>query len=403
MKKEDVGGLILYLLILAVAIVFGLTVLQPYYANSTFRFNSGFFYALFILGAVVVGVLSASLIFEFGHIVGAIVGKYKILSVCILHVLFYKENEKLKVRMSSFDGLTGETKILPKSEKSNPRLYLLLGTVLNSLWLVGCIIIFYFNKDFLRTNRSDMAYFFLTIGVVVGICVLYNIIPFKLDSHNDGYQLAMVSNPRNKEAFNELLRVEYEISQGNNDVEIKTFTELTNFTAELNMNKVYVLLDNKKYQEADEMLDFVFKNKENVSYRVYIRAISMKVFIHSVSSGIEEARQYINDNVSLELRRDIFSDSSLISIRAYVLICGLVDNSQSECILALNKVYRAYKTTPKNRRATELNLFNQAIDLVHSLHPKWEIDKYRLVDESVAKEKPAEEQEEAEIEEEKKN
>lgn len=382
MKKEDITGLIMYLVILAVALVYGFVVLQPYFANSTFR--QGIIYALFILGAIVIAVISASLIFEIGHILGAKIGKYNILSVCVLHLLFLKEDNKLKVKFGPFDGLTGETKVLPQSEKSNPRPFLLLGTLFNSLWLVGCIVIFYFNKDFIKTPRSDMAYFFLTIGVVVAICLFYNIVPFRLDSINDGYRLAMISNPRNKEAFNELLRVEYEVSKGNKDVEIKTFTELTNFTAELNMNKVYVLLDNKRYKEADEMLDIVLNSKDNVSFKVYLRAISMKVFINVVSSSLEDAKAYIEQNINLQQRREISEDNSLISIRAYILITGLVDNSKSECMLALNKVYRAYKLTPKNRRAEELVFFNQAIDIVHSLHPKWEIDKYRLVDEKVA-------------------
>ena len=392
MKKEDITGLIMYLLILAVALVFGLTVLQPYFAHSTFK--TGIIYALYILGAVAIAVVSASLLFEVGHILGAKIGGYKIISVCILHLLFTKEEGKIKIKFGPFDGLTGETKILPKSEKSNPRPYLLLGTLFNSLWLVGCIVIFYFNKDFIKTSRSDMAYFFLSLGVVVGICLFYNIVPFKLDSINDGYRLSMISNPRNREAFNELLRVEYEVSQGNTEVEIKTFTELTNFTAQLNMNKVYILLDNKKYQEADEMLDIVLKNKETVSYRVYLRAISMKVFVHVISSDLDTARQYIEENITLPLRRDISSDNSLISIRAYLLITGLVDNSKSECVLALNKVYHAYKATPKNRRAAELNFFNQAIDIVHGVHPKWEVDKYRIVDEKAVptQEEPKEEE-----------
>ena len=223
MKKEDVTGLIMYLVILAVALVYGFVVLQPYFANSTFKL--GIIYALFILGAIVIGILSSSVLFEVGHVLGAIAGKYQILSVCILHLLFTKEDGKAKVKFGPFDGLTGETKVLPKGEKSNPRPFLLLGTLFNSLWLVGCIIIFYFNKDFIKTARSDTAYFFLSIGVVVGICLFYNIVPFRLDSINDGYRLAMISNPKNKEAFNELLRVEYEVSKGNKDVEIKTFTE----------------------------------------------------------------------------------------------------------------------------------------------------------------------------------
>lgn len=397
MKKEDITGLVMYLVILAVALVYGFVILQPYFTNSTF--SLGIIYALFILGAIVLGVLSASILFEVGHVLGAVIGKYNILSVCVLHLFFIKEDGKTKIKFGQFDGLTGETKVLPKSEKSDPRPFLLLGTFFNSLWLVGCIVIFYFNKDFIKTTRSDMAYFFLTVGVVVGICLFYNIVPFRLDSINDGYRLAMISNPKNKEAFNELLRVEHEISKGNKDVEIKTFTELTNFTAELNMNKVYVLLDNKKYQEADEMLDIVLNSKETVSYKVYLRAISMKVFVHVISSSLEDAKKYIEDNISLQQRREISADNSLISIRAYLLITGLVDNSKSECILALNKTYHAYKLTPKNRRLNELNYFNQAIDLVHSIHPKWEVDKYRIVDEKVAptkNEPQAEEQKEEE-------
>ena len=201
MKKEDITGLLMYLIILAVALVFGLTVLQPHFANSTFK--SGFLYALFIAGAIAIGVISAALLFETGHVLGAIAGKYRILSVCLLRLMFLKEDGKLKFKLGQFDGLTGETKVLPKSEKSNPRPFLLLGTLFNSLWLVGCIVVFYFNKDLSKAN-GDMAYFFLSIGVVVGICVVYNIVPFKLDSINDGYRLAMISNSRNKEAFNHI-------------------------------------------------------------------------------------------------------------------------------------------------------------------------------------------------------
>lgn len=385
MKKEDISGLIVYMLIFAVAIVFGLTVLQPYFVNSTF--SSGLIYALFILGAIATGIIVCAILLEIGHVIGAKIGKYIIISVCILHIAFLKEEGKSKVKFSNFDGLTGETKILPKDEKSNPRPYLLMGTLLISLWIAGAVVIFMFNKDLLRTTKSDMAYFFLTVAVVSGVCLFYNLFPVKLDAINDGYRLSLVSNVRNREAFNELLRVEYEISQGKENIEIKTFTELTNFTADLNMNKVYILLDKKEYKEADELLDLVLENKNNVSYRVYLRALSMKVFIQFASKEIEEAIKYVEDNFNLELRKEIFDDNSLVSIRAYVLISGLVDNSKSECNLALNKVYKAYKRTPKSRKEAELQLFNQALDLVVEAHPKWEVDKYKL--ESQTKENTA--------------
>ena len=144
------------------------------------------------------------------------------------------------------------------------------------------------------------------------------------------------------------------------------------------MNKVYILLDQKEYQQADELLDLVLENKNNVSYRVYLRALAMKVFIKFVSQNREEATKYVEENFNLELRKEIFDDSSLVSIRGYVLISGLVDNSKSECVLALNKVYKAYKRTPKNRKESELQLFNQALDLIVEAHPKWELEGYKL-------------------------
>lgn len=377
MKKEDVISLILYIIILAGAVIFGLAILQPHFQYSSF--DKGILYALYILGAVAASVLTCSIIFELGHILGAKIGGYKILSVCILHLLFYKDDKKLKVKFSSYDGLTGETKILPKSEKSNPRGYLLIGTLVATLFVVTCFILFYLNKDY-KNYQGDVGYFFLTMGVVAIIIVIYNILPFKLDSLNDGYRMAMVSNPKNREAFNELLRVEYEISQGNQDVEIKTFTELTNFTASLNMNKLYIALDKENYEEALELVEIVLNNEQTVSRKVYLRALSMKVFLYYLTKDREEANRFVVDNFSLELKKEILSDSrSLISIRSYILIEGLTDASKSECLLAIGNVNKAYKSTPKERREKEGKLYNKVIDIVDAEHPKWQFQDFKLV------------------------
>ena len=377
MKKEDVISLILYIIILAGAVIFGLGILQPHFQYSSF--DKGIFYALYIFGAVAASVLTCSIIFELGHILGAKLGGYKILSVCILHILFYKDDKKLKVKFSSYDGLTGETKILPKSEKSNPRGYLLIGTLVATLFVVTCFILFYLNKDY-KNYQGDVGYFFLTMGVVAIIIVIYNILPFKLDSLNDGYRMAMVSNPKNREAFNELLRVEYEISQGNQDVEIKTFTELTNFTASLNMNKLYIALDKENYEEALELVEIVLNNEHTVSRKVYLRALSMKVFLYYLTKSREEANKFVLDNFSLELKKEILSDSrSLVSIRSYILIEGLTDASKSECLLAIGNVNKAYKSTPKERREKEGKLYNKVIDIVDAEHPKWNFQDFKLV------------------------
>ena len=378
MKKEDVAGLVIYLIIIALAVVFGITVLQAHNADSSFQ---GFSYVIFVGLSVIAGVIINAIIFELAHMLGAKVGKYTILSVNIIYFGFYREqDDKFKFRFSSFDGLTGETKIVPKKgfeDKANPTPYLLFGSIFYVIEAVIVMVLFSVFKDSEKSALSDLAYSALTIGAIGLVILFYNIVPLHIDSMTDGYRLTMVSNPKNRAAFNELLRVEYEMQQGNK-VEVKLFDEITNFTADLNLNKVYALLDEKKYEEAEEILDKIINAKKDVDYKVYIRARAQKIYINLVNKDLESAKIYYDKEVPVSERREISNDVSMQSIRAYLLMSGLLDKSRSECIIALNNVYRAFKKTPKNRQATEVALFNEALDKVIAAHPDWELDGYKL-------------------------
>ena len=378
MRKEDVTSLFVYMIIIAIAMVYGLVFLQPYYAES--NFTSVGLYALFILGSIVAGIVANAVLLELGHLAGAKLGKYKVLSFNILHFgVRRNEEDKMKFGFFDYDGLTGEVKILPLGEDSNPRHYLTLGTLFSSLLIGGCLAGFLLLGKYDGTLK-DMSRFFLTAGVVSLVVLLYNILPLRLDTINDGYRLLMVSNPKNREAFNELLKVEYAISQGHNDVEIKTFTDLTNFTAELNMNKIRMLIDNKKFAEANELLDLLLSKKDDVSNKVYLETIVQKIYVLKNLNNDEEFLAYIEKNIDLELRKVIADNKRLSSIRAYLIIEGFYDNSKNECLYALAKVERAYKHVEKKRRSVELVQFNEVIDMIDAAHPKWGIGQYKLVD-----------------------
>ena len=382
MKKEDVLGLIIYLVIIALAIVFGITVLQTHNAESSLNgVWNGFAYILYVAGAVILGAIFNSSLYELGHVLGAKVGKYEILSVNILGFCFYKDEGKNKFRFASFDGLTGETKIVPKKEmadKANPYPYLLFGSLFFIIEAIAVMVVFTLFKNSENRVLKDVAYFVLTVGAIGLVILVYNILPFRIDSMTDGYRLTMVSNPKNRAAFNELLRVEHEIQQGNTDVEVKIFDEITNFTADLNLNKVYALLDKKEYASAEEILDKIIAAKDGVDAKVYVRARAQKIYINLITRDLEEAKAYYDKEVPASERREISNDVSMASIRAYLLMSGLLDKSRSECIIALNNVYRAFKHTPKNRQQTEITLFNEALDRVCKAHPDWELDGYKL-------------------------
>jgi len=383
MKKEDFSGIFVYLIILAIAIVFGLTVLQKHGASS--GLNTGE-YIGFIVGAILAGILFNAILFELGHMLGAKVGRYQILSVCVLGLTFKKINGKRIVKFENFDGLTGETKILPKNEKkaSNPMPFLWYPTLFFVVEVVIFVTLFIVLNQIAAASKTtsypliNTAYFLLVITVIGAMVWVYNILPLKLDSTTDGYRMKMVSNPKNREAFNELLRVEHEIAEGNNDVEIKVFTEITNFTAELNLNKVYVLLDKKEYAEAEKLLDIILEGGKDLSPDSYIRAKAQKIYLNLMNDSIEEARKYYDEKVPVSDRRDIADDVSMPSIRAYILMSGLLDKSRSECIIALNNLNKALNRTTEKRRNTEVVLFNEALDRVIAAHPDWEFEDYRL-------------------------
>ena len=388
MKKEDVSGIIVYLLILAIAIVFGITVLREHAATSNM---STFIYIIYILGAILTGVLFNAIMFEVAHILGAKAGRYNIVSVNILGLLWYKEETKTKFKFSGYDGLTGETVILPKKDvkkEPNPTPYLMFGTLFYLIELIIVIVLFTLFKSKENPTLSNVVYFLLVIAVIGGMILIYNILPFKLDAMTDGYRMRMTTNPANKKAFNELLRVEYAVSHGEENVEIATFDEITNFTAELNLNKVYVLLDKREFIEAEKLIDIILKGKATISEKVYVRARAQKIYINLFTKPIDEAKEFYEKEVPMEERRRISNDISMVSIRTYLLMSGLLDGSKSECIIAINNVRKCFNSTPKQRQQTEANLFNEALAKVDEAHPNWKLGEYKIViEEKPTKEK----------------
>ncbi len=378
MRKEDVSGIIVYLLILAIAVVFGLTILREYSS----QWDSTIVYILYIFGAIVAGVLLNAVMFEMAHILGAKAGRYEILSVNILGLLWHKEGEKSKFKFSSFDGLTGETRILPKKDANkepNPSAYLLFGTLFYAIEIIVAVVLFTVQKEVGNDIFTKISYFFLVIAVIGGMILLYNILPFKLDATTDGYRMRMTSNKANKIAFNELLRVEEAVRQGQTDVEIATFNEISNFTAELNLNKVYMLLDKKEFAEAEKLIDIIIGGKATISEKVYIRARAQKIYINIITKPLEEAKEYYEKEVPMAERRRLSTDLSMVSIRTYLLMSGLLDNSKSECTIAINNVRRCFNSTPKQRQKIEADLFNDALAKVDEVHPNWKLSEYKIV------------------------
>ena len=377
MKKQDVAGIIVYVIILALAAVFGLVVIREYSPKS--GLSSGIF-ILFVAGGIVAGVIFNAILFELAHIVGAKVGGYKITFVSILGFTFEKVDAKFKFHLASYDGLTGETKIVPnlkRKKPANPVPFLTFGTIFYAIEVVVVVLLFsILNREEVPTSYNNTAYFLLIMMAVGGMILFYNIIPLRLDSMNDGYRLRLVSGKKNKEAFNAML-----LGETGTEVATQQQTDQSSFSNDLKVNELYVCLSEDKLLEAEHLADEIIedsKTNKKISNKAIVEAKANKIYLMFVNHGLEEAKQYCEEGFSLHEKKELSEENTLACLRAYVLLSGVVDRSRSECVRALDKTFKIYKHTPEEKRNLETKLFNNAIDIVHEKHPDWGIGDYKI-------------------------
>ena len=302
MKKENITGLIVYLIILGLAVVFGLVVLREYFTYAGGNAMEGWQFILCILGAVVSGAIINGVVFELAHMLGAKIGGYRILSVSIFGLTWYKVDKKTKFRFGSYDGLTGETKIAPingRKKEPNPTAYLLLGSLFFAIEIFISVFAFIwilsFNKD---TPLLPWGYFILTGGVVGAMILVYNILPLHLDSMTDGYRLRQVSGLKNRKAFNNLLRVENGESPVEGDA-AEVDNKPTQFSADLQVNELYGLLNERDYLGAEKILDETILCNNKISKNAMEKARAQKIFIVLMSRTLEEATEFYEKEISI--------------------------------------------------------------------------------------------------------
>lgn len=361
MSKEDIISSIVYVVMLAFAIIVGVIVVQPIISSGYLGKDGSLFGFLFL--SLLIGLVLNALIIEIGHLIGAKIGKYEILTFNVLAFSFYKKKEEHGIKFKfkfprNYDGLTGETIIAPKSEKSKPMSYVFLPIVLFGLEIVGCIFAFLSIKD--GPNNFMMMY--IKYGVFISTCIggmiiIYDYFPARLDNMNDGYRLVLLNKKININAFNELLRVQKCEFYSEDSGEIKQFEQITDFTAKVNMLSANRLALNE-YQESLKIIDNLLSAKDKISNNTYFDIKLTKCFILFMNDQIEEAKNYYINEFSDDEKKFIVNCTRIDTCRVYLLYEGLIEKSNSEVELALEKSQKALKKVLPGLKDKEEKLLN---------------------------------------------
>lgn len=387
MKKEDVISYIVYALILIAAILTVVFAINPLlsgedaYLNGLPVFNySPVFYSIV---TIVISIIFGGILVEVGHVLGAKIGKYKIISVNILYFNFYKTKnaqgkDTFKFRFKSFDGLTGETIVMPVTGKdgkyiSKPGAMIYLPNLLLALFTALSFL------GYALSIRDTLVFAPLSLYLVLvfGIMLFYNIIPTKLDSITDGYQMKICSKKSNIPAFNESLRIRSCNILGIDPGETIVFDEVTDYTFEINLVEVYKLLAKNDYSGAYKILDKMYKLRESLNASNKAKLIGQMIYILLIDpnnlANVELAKKIYYSEITSEEKRDVSNASYIETIRAYILISGILELSETEVQYATSRANSAYRKVESGRKDIEKVLYQNALKLVKEKHPKWEL------------------------------
>ena len=397
MKKNDAMGYVAYALMLGLACGVGFGVLRPYFSNTDVYGNAPFNNILFVLVAVVIGIVLNAVFVELGHIIGCKLGHYEITSVNILGLNFKKqENGKYKFSFSEFDGFTGETKYVPKDvEKSNPRHIIYMPLVFLLIEVIALAVLIGLGRSFGAKGTLAMYWWGSVWGIVIltlaAMIYLYDIFPAALDARNDGYLLTILTNKTNQGAYNQILLAEDRMAKGLPAQPTPVYDSVTDFTARVNAVTLYQKLAARDADGALAILEKTIACKSKVSTGVYQEAIAQKTALIVAYKPLAEAKEFYI-GLPLDSKKYIASLSSAASVRSYVLITGLIEESLNETQEGLNRADSALKKSG-DKKPIEEALLKEAVLKVLNAHQDWDLSDYgySLKETPKAEEKPAEE------------
>ena len=342
MEKNELGTIIVYLIMFALIYLVGQTVIVV--AISALELSSAQAWP-YVLICMAISVVVFALVYEIGHIIGAKIGGYKLTYFNMFGLCWYKKENKWAFKFEGFEGLFSETR----------------GGILSFLVSVVVCLILYM----IKAIPAQVKYGFLIYFGVGLVFVLYNIIPMRTDILNDGYRLKLLGKKENADAYNEFMRIEEDIRVGKTPENIPVYKEITPMTVLINRYAYYECLNKKDYKKAEEIVDTVLADINAIETITGYRYRFQKLYFIILNSSIEEASKYYWDVLESDDRKMLAKDKDISTKRVYLLVSGLINESLSESEIAIEGMKkRINHMSDAIEKKVELELYEEAIKMV---------------------------------------
>lgn len=363
MKKEEFTTLIVYGVMIAIAIFVGVNIIAPAFITLGITGIAQYGYAIAtIFGAFLINVISL----ELGHVLGAIAGGYAINTVNFLGLAFVRSKNGFRLRFQPYEGLTGETIVTPKATKIRPRLFLWGGLFIYLIEIVVALFVAYGLFNELQWGR----YAAIVVIAVGGMLMIYNFMPFKLDTVTDGYRLATLTTTQGNAAYLELQRIEKAYKEGKDPQPFQVGKDLNNLNIQIYFHKIYQALVDEDYQTAAKDLKFV-STSPRLGESLQQKILILNTFIYFMKATPKAASTHYY-KLDSKLRKYLSNDMNMITLTAYLYVAGMIEASFSEVSYTIERQHIAIKKIHESgRKAAESILFNRVLKMVKKKNPSW--------------------------------
>lgn len=372
MKKNDFATFFVYIGMIAIAVLVGFFVIRPTIEQT----NAGTSGIVFTVLFVVLGIVLNSLLIELGHFLGAKTGHYDVVGWVCLGIGWKKKADgKWKFGFSGFDGLTGETKMVPQDIKNSSISGLVFFPILFYLVEIIAGIIIIAISDGLASDNASFAFlklFMVCAMATGGMVYLYDYFPAHLDSVTDGYRMIAFNKPVNREAYNRMLLNQYNLEMGRPVSDKHVYQDITDLTASVNMTQVYNCLDKNDINGALNILQLTIDTENKISSITRNTASVMKLSLILSTSKKDVGAKYY-EQIENDLRSYISELNDGPSLRSYLLVTGILEGTETETNYALSKALRILSKEEDMAKPAETKLLKLTIQRIATLHPNWEL------------------------------
>lgn len=345
-------------------LVFALVIFKNLY-----QYNEYFDAIPFAIITLIGGFAGYYIVYILGKLIFGLIGKMKFISIHILFIKIYKENNKIKYALELSDSILGNVFMIPSTNDYNkvkPILYHFGGFISFMFVTVISVTVCYF------IDPSAALYTSLVLAFIGLLVIFINLNPLYSDSLTDGFAIRLLLNKKNKKPYldNLLQKNALIYSNGtlNGAYKYDEYNDI--FQAESLLYLYYYYMNQNDTFLAEKVLDKMIDNKDFLSLENVQLAYCNKMYFMLQKESNEYCYDYFY-SLNKEYRKFSITKGNLEAVKTGLLLSAKVEKSYELYDYLLRSYKKSIDKYYSSRRKYEIALIEKSIKQVEEMFPEW--------------------------------